>query len=244
MTRTSVTGIIIGNEVLTNKVDDTNGKLLISRLREEGVALRSLHVVGDEIDVIVETILVARRRGSQIITSGGIGPTHDDVTVRAVANALGRPVVELPELVERIQKSYEGQPSEAARRLALAPQGTRLISCPEAGFPVLACEGVFLLPGVPRFFKSHFEAVLKTFVGQKTVMRSVFLRLEEAEIAATLDAVAIAMPHVSIGSYPAVERSLPFRVQLTFEHTDLTQVDLAVERFLAAAPADCVVAPR
>src|SRR5439155_7291018 len=88
--------VIIGNEVLSAKVIEQNGALLVKRLRERGVPLRSLHVVADEIDAIVEAVALARRHARWVFTSGGIGPTHDDVTVRPVAPALGRKVVRLP----------------------------------------------------------------------------------------------------------------------------------------------------
>src|SRR5688572_21539336 len=99
MERSGAAAVIIGNEVLSAKVADQNSGLLIRRLRDRGVALRSLTIVPDEIDAIVEAVMHARRRARYVFTSGGIGPTHDDVTVRAVAMAIGRRVVRLQEVV-------------------------------------------------------------------------------------------------------------------------------------------------
>src|SRR5262245_15654778 len=98
MERTGAAAVIIGNEVLSAKVQALNGSRLMQRLRERGIPLRSLEVVPDEVDLIVDAVTRARARAKYVFTSGGIGPTHDDVTVRAVALALGRPVVRLPEM--------------------------------------------------------------------------------------------------------------------------------------------------
>src|SRR5512143_3282871 len=102
MEPTGAAASIIGHEVLTAKVVDANGPHLIRRLREVGVPLRSLEVVPDEVDAIVDAVARARGKARHVFTSGGIGPTHDDVTVRAVALALGRRVVRLQEMVELI----------------------------------------------------------------------------------------------------------------------------------------------
>src|SRR5690606_24110793 len=119
--------VIIGTEVLNAKVQDANGPLLISRLRARGIPLRSIEIVPDDVDMIVEAVARARRRARWIFTSGGIGPTHDDVTVRAVAMALGRPVVQLPEMVEVLTQHHPNGASEATLRLADAPAGAHLI---------------------------------------------------------------------------------------------------------------------
>ena len=105
----AVCAVIIGNEVLTAKVVEANGTLLIRRLRERGIELSSVHLVRDEVDELVEQLAACRRRARYVITSGGVGPTHDDVTVRAVALALQRPVVRLPEMEARIRAYYAGR---------------------------------------------------------------------------------------------------------------------------------------
>src|SRR4051812_25268586 len=106
----AVSGVIIGNEVLTAKVTEANGALLIRRLRERGVELNSVHMVRDEVADLVEQLAICRRKTRFIITSGGVGPTHDDVTVRAVALALQRPVIRLPEMEQRIRSYYGDRP--------------------------------------------------------------------------------------------------------------------------------------
>jgi molybdenum cofactor synthesis domain-containing protein len=224
MERSGVAAIIIGNEVLTAKVVDQNGPLLVRRLRERGVPLKSLHTVLDEVDAIVEAVELARRNARYVITSGGIGPTHDDVTVRSVALALGREVVRLPEMVERIRARAGEQLKESALRLADAPEGSRLLALEGDWFPVLACEELFLLPGVPQLFRLQLERVLVELPGKPVVVREILLSASEPEIAPALDAVALANPDVAIGSYPQFGRDLPFRVRVTVEHEDAERV--------------------
>lgn len=228
--------MVVGNEVLSAKVVDENGALLVRRLRERGVPLRSLSVVPDEVDAIVEAVALARRRARYVITSGGIGPTHDDVTVRAVALALGRPVVRLPKMEEMIRAHYGEAAIAAAMRLADAPEGTELLVREGIWYPVLCCDDVFMLPGVPFLFQAQLEVVLSRMEGVPAVCRCVYLSEGEAEIAAALDRVALSMPEVAIGSYPAVHRGAGFRVKLTVEHSSPERVEDAVARLRRELP--------
>src|SRR5262245_18669911 len=108
MERTGAAAVIIGNEILTAKVPDANGPHLVRRLRARGIPLISMAVVPDDVDAIVEAVASAHLRARYVVTSGGIGPTHDDVTVRAVALALARPIIRLEEMVRRIRDHYGG----------------------------------------------------------------------------------------------------------------------------------------
>jgi molybdenum cofactor synthesis domain-containing protein len=238
----SVAGIIIGNEVLTAKVVDQNGPHLAAQLRAHGAALVSLQTVPDEVDAIVEAVVLGRRRARFVITSGGVGPTHDDVTVRAVALALGRPVVRLPEMVERLAQAYGARPvPDAALRMAEAPGGAELISCGDRRFPVVCCDGVFMLPGVPQYFRAQLDAVLGRIPRAPVTLRQLFLSLGESEVAKALDDVALAMPHVAIGSYPTFEAGADYRVKLTVEHRDAGEAHAALEALKAALPPGAVV---
>src|SRR6266849_4398361 len=144
MERRGAAAVIIGNEVLTAKIQDLNGPLLARRLRDRGIALRSISVVPDEIDAIVGAVTHARAIARYVFTSGGIGPTHDDVTVRAVALALGRRVVRIPEL-ETLVRRHEREASPQALRLAEAPEGTELLWREGTWYPVLYCDSIYLL---------------------------------------------------------------------------------------------------
>jgi len=241
MVRTGAAAVIIGNEVLSAKVVDANGPHLIRRLREVGIPLRSLEVVPDEVDLIVDAVARARRRARYVFTSGGIGPTHDDVTVRAVALALGRRVVRLPEMVERIQARGAEHVTAESLRLADAPEGAELIPQPGSWYPVLTVDELYMLPGVPQLFRAQLEAVLARMQGTPVHLRVLYLSLGESTIAAVLDRVALDLPHVAIGSYPVFELGLDYRVKVTVESEVLAPVEEAVDRIRAGLPADAVV---
>lgn len=238
----AVCAVIIGNEVLTAKVTEANGALLVKRLRERGIELNSVHLVRDDVDEIVEQLLACRRRARFVITSGGVGPTHDDVTVRAVALALGRPVVRLPELEARIRGYYGDQPVPAeALRMAESPEGGTLVPSHDPRFPVLECDGVFMLPGVPQLFKVHLEAVLDHLPGQPRAMGQLFLSVGEPEIAARLDRIALERPQVAIGSYPVWGDGHDHRVRLTVEHDSADAVREAMVAIVTALGVDVIV---
>jgi molybdenum cofactor synthesis domain-containing protein len=240
MERTGAAAIIIGNEVLTAKVVDTNGPHLIRRLRETGISLRSVEIVPDDVDAIVDAVARARARAAYVFTSGGIGPTHDDVTVRAVALALGRQVVRLPEMVALIRKRSEFLTDEAMR-LADAPEGAVLLPQEGTWFPVLTVDNIFLLPGVPQLFKLQLETVLTRLRGTPMHLRCLYLRLGESAIAAVLDRVALDMPHVAIGSYPVFDAALDYRVKVTIEASELAPVEDALARILGGLPSGAVI---
>ncbi|XXF81045.1 molybdopterin-binding protein [Myxococcaceae bacterium GXIMD 01537] len=241
MARSGAAAIIIGNEVLTAKVQDANGPHLIRRLRELGVPLHSVETIPDEVDAIVDAVARARRKAAYVFTSGGIGPTHDDVTVRAVALALGRPVVRLPEMVALIQARAQDSASVEALRLADAPEGAVLLPQPGTWYPVLTVDDIFLLPGVPQLFRLQLETVLARLQGSPVHLRNLYLRLGEGAIAAVLDRVALAMPHVAIGSYPVFDRTLDYLVKVTVESAELAPVEDAVARIREGLPEDAIV---
>ncbi|QRK05870.1 competence/damage-inducible protein A [Archangium violaceum] len=241
MEPTGAAAVIIGNEVLTAKVVDANGPHLIRRLREVGIPLRSLEIVPDEVDVIVDAVARARLRAKYVFTSGGIGPTHDDVTVRAVALAMGRKVVRLPEMVALIHEKAVDTPTAEALRLADAPEGAVLIHQPGSWYPVLTVEDVFMLPGVPQLFRTQLDAVLSRLRGTPVHLRMLYLNLGESAVAAVLDRVALDMPHVAIGSYPMFDRTLDYLVKVTVEGVEKDAVEEAMARLLAGLPAGSVL---
>lgn len=242
MTLPTAAGLIIGNEVLTAKVRERNGALLIERLRARGIPLVSVSIVPDDVDAIVEAVTFARRRAQLLFTSGGIGPTHDDVTVRAVALALQRPVVRMREIVDSLAETFAGRPvPPEALRLAEAPGGSRLISGPRLRYPALACDDIYLLPGVPELFEAQLETVLEGLQGRPTVTRLLFLDAHEHEIAPVLDAAALEHPDVEIGSYPTFDPAAGYRVKVTVEHLERARVDELVQRLLRELPQAAVL---
>jgi molybdenum cofactor synthesis domain-containing protein len=235
--------VVVGNEVLSAQVPDENGPWAARRLRELGVRLLAIHTVPDRVDDVVEAVDRARRRADWVFTSGGVGPTHDDVTVGAVALALGRPMVRSPELVQVIRALYRehhggGEPTEAALRMADVPEGTRLLG--GAPWPTLVAANVVMLPGVPQFFRFQFERIAERLEAPPFRLACVFVSEGEGKIAAILDRVARAHPGVEIGSYPRFDDA-DHRVKVTLEAKDAARVGEALAMLLAALPAGSVV---
>jgi molybdenum cofactor synthesis domain-containing protein len=235
--------LVVGNEVLSAKVEDENGPWAARRLRELGVRLAAIHTLPDRIDALVEVLERERRRVDWVFTSGGVGPTHDDVTVPAVARALGRPLVRndaLAEALRALHRRHHGgaEPPEAALRMADVPEGTRLLG--DAGFPTLAVENVFMLPGVPRFFRWQFEQVAALLASPPFRLAAVYLAVGEDQVAPLLARLAEGHPAVEIGSYPRFDDA-DHRVKVTIEAKDAARVSAALGALLADLPAGAVV---
>jgi len=236
--------LVVGNEVLSAKVRDENGPWAARRLRELGVRLLAIHVVADEALDIGAAVNAERRRASWVFTSGGVGPTHDDITVSAVAAALGRPLVRLAPLemaIREIHRRHHGEEElpEVALRMADVPEGTRLLGDPS--FPTLAVENVVMLPGPPRFFRYQFEQVAPLLTGPPFRLATVFLAVGEERFAAILAAAAKAHPGVEVGSYPQFDEVTDHRVRVILESRDAGAVRAALRALLAELPREWVI---
>ena len=236
--------VVVGNEVLSAKVQDENGPWAVRRLRELGVRLLAVHVVADRVEEIAAAVRVEHRRATWVFTSGGVGPTHDDVTLAAVAAALSRPLVRLVALetvLQALHRRHHGgaELPEAALRMADVPEGTRLLGDPE--LPTLAVENVFVLPGPPAFFRRQLDQVAPLLSGPPFRVATAYLSVGEERFAPELAAVAAAHPDVEMGSYPRFDRGADYRVRVTVESRDAAGVAAALSAFLAAVPPEWVL---
>lgn len=235
--------VIIGSEVLSAKLQDENGPWAMGRLHALGVRLESVQVVHDRVDDVVAAVDRVRRGVGWVLTSGGVGPTHDDVTVKAVGAVFGRPIVRYEPLAEAIRvmhrRFHGGEEAPApALRMADVPVGTRLLGDP--GYPTLAVENVVMLPGVPKFFRYQFDQIAGLLVSTPWRLVNLFLSAGEEVVAPALDAVALAHPHVEIGSYPRFDET-DHRVKVTVEGKDEAAVRAALAALLGALPEGVVL---
>lgn len=231
--------VVIGNEILTGKSDDENGRFLIDQLHRLGVALRRIVVIPDEVEVIAQTVRECAAQFDYVFTSGGVGPTHDDVTIASIARAFDRQVVRHPEL-EAMLRGYFGEGIDETRlRMADVPDGSQLIRDHEMRWPVLATENVYVLPGVPELFRSKFEAIRERFRATPFYVVKIYTREDEFNIAPRLDQIAAANPDVEIGSYPVFTRA-DYRVKITIEAKEETAVERARVALLALLDATAI----
>ncbi len=229
--------VVIGNEILSGKIVDTNTPFLISELRSLGVALREIVVVPDEVDRIAEALRRVAPRSDYVFTSGGVGPTHDDVTMEGIAAAFSVPVVRHARLEALLRGYYELQKLpllEANLRMADVPQGADLLEGPDLRWPVVRMQNIYILPGIPEIFRRKFVALRERFRDTPFVLRKVYVLCEEGQIAADLTAVAAAFPDVAIGSYPRIKPDEDgHRVLLTLEGKESVLVQSAVDNLLS-----------
>lgn len=192
--------VIIGNEILTGKFADENGPYLIGRLRTLGVDLVRMSVIQDEVDMIAEEVRRCAERSDQVFSTGGVGPTHDDLTFDGVAAAFGVPTALHPELAELVRKHGGADPM--ALRMAMLPVGAELVWPFRGSFPIVRMRNVWVLPGVPALVKQKFEAIAPRFAGTQIGCARIYASDTESEVATPIAEVAAGFPSVAIGSYP------------------------------------------
>ena len=224
--------VVIGNEILTGKSEDKNASFLIGEMYSLGVALRRIVIIPDDTDVIATAVRECASEYDYVFTSGGVGPTHDDVTIEGVARAFDREVVRHPEL-EAMLRGYFGEGIDDARlRMADAPEASELIREGDMRWPVLAVQNVFVLPGVPELFRKKFEAIRERFRAAPFFTHVIYTREDEFDIAPRLDLVAADHTDVDIGSYPTFTRE-DYRVKITIESKEQAAVERARDQLLA-----------
>jgi molybdenum cofactor synthesis domain-containing protein len=231
MQQKSAAIIVIGNEILTGKSEDQNASYLIKELYKLGVALRRVVIIPDDTDDIVNAVRECSARFDYVFTSGGIGPTHDDLTIPSIARAFDREMVRHPELESLIRGYFGDETDEKRLRLADVPAGSHLVGGSAMSWPVVATENVYILPGVPEFFRRKFDCIRDRFEAEPFYVRMVFTREEELDIAPRLDEVAAAHTDVEIGSYP-VFGGEDYRVKITIEAKEKTAVERAQKALL------------
>ena len=196
--------LVIGNEILSGQTRDANLAFLGERLGAIGIRLREARVVADEESAIVAAVNELRRRFDYVFTTGGIGPTHDDITSAAVAKAFDRPWTLHPEAHRILEAYYKpGELNEARLRMAHGPEGARLVENPISGAPGFQVENVFVLAGIPAVMQAMFESLRHRLTGgQPLLSHTIVAELPEGRLAQGLGDIQAANPDVEIGSYP------------------------------------------
>jgi molybdenum cofactor synthesis domain-containing protein len=228
--------LIVGNELLSGKVLEANLQPLAQTLRALGIRLARVSVLPDELGVLTTEIRTLAREHDVLFTSGGVGPTHDDVTIDAVANAFGTRATFDPTLIELVKRAYGERSTEDHLRLARVPEGAALATSPDGAWPTPVFENVWMLPGVPEVFREKLATVRAWLAGPEPfVSRAVYTRIEEASLVRLLDTIVAAHPLVEIGSYPRwFEPS--YRTKITFDARSRDAVEAATQAFLELLP--------
>jgi molybdenum cofactor synthesis domain-containing protein len=228
--------LIIGNEILSGKTQDTNLQFLGLELAKLGIRLAEARVVRDDPAAIVRHVNETRREFTYVFTTGGIGPTHDDITAECIAQAFGVPLELNDEAVARLRSS--GRPlNEARLKMAHIPRGAALVDNPVSSAPGFRIENVFVFAGIPNIARAMFANVVPLLVhGAPILSSSVDAFLSEGAFAAALTQIQDANPTVEIGSYP-FNRDGRFGATLVARGTDPALLAKVVADIVAAITA-------
>ena len=240
--------VIIGNEILSGRTQDTNLAHIAQQLNEWGVRVTEGRVIPDLEEVIVDAVNDARTRFNYVFTTGGIGPTHDDITADCIAKAFGVPLVVNPEIAARIrQRPAPEHVIENRLRMARIPGGASLIANPTGGPQGFRMENVFVMAGIPSVMQAMLSTVGNEIEGGDVVRsRSVTAYLGESQIAAALTEIQARYPDVELGSYPFYrnERYGTTLVMRGTSETDLASMLEEIENTIIAAGEQPLAAER
>jgi molybdenum cofactor synthesis domain-containing protein len=232
--------LVIGDEILSGRTRDSNMHFLANELTRHGIPMAEVRVISDDRATIMAAVNALRAAYDHVFTSGGIGPTHDDITAEAIAAAFGVPISQRADAMSLLAAHYEraGLPfNEARQRMARIPDGASLIDNPISTAPGFTLGNVHVMAGVPNIFQAMVASVLPTLTGGAPLL-SQSLRVDrgEGEVAEPFGALAAEYPDLSMGSYPFTKNGA-HGTNLVIRGTDAAQIDAAMTRLAALFPA-------
>jgi len=232
--------IIIGNEILSGKVQDANSFYLTSELRALGVDVKKISVIPDEIEVIGREAVEFSRRYDYVFTSGGVGPTHDDVTMSGIANGFGVKLVENSEIREFLCSRYKSDLNSAIIKMTMVPEGSKVTCSGNIRFPVISFKNIFIFPGIPEYLRNKFPLIREMFRSTAFNLKRLYLNCHEAEIADILNKVVEGNKDVAFGSYPILGES-DYRVIITAESKFNDHLEKSLDELLDKLPKEIIV---
>jgi molybdenum cofactor synthesis domain-containing protein len=228
--------VIIGNEILSGRTQDANLAFLAKALNDIGVQMTEARVIPDIEDTIVAVVNEVRAKHDYVFTTGGIGPTHDDITAQSVAKAFGVPLVLDAEAKRRLEARHTNNLplNEARLRMAHVPEGATLIDNPISAAPGFQIGNVFVLAGVPAIARAMFDGLGPRLAGGARIeTRSITCNLAEGAIAHDLTAIQARWPSLSIGSYPVWRSEAGFAVSLVLRGPEKAELETAGSAVIA-----------
>jgi molybdenum cofactor synthesis domain-containing protein len=227
--------VIIGNEILSGKVVDSNSPYLCRELRALGVDVERMTTIPDVIETIARDVREMSEAFDFVFTSGGIGPTHDDLTIDGVAAAFERPVIRSTSIADRIRRATGKEPNESQLKMAMVPEGATLLDAGDLWFPLVVVENVYIFPGIPELLRKKFESSRERFRGVPFVLKNVYVKNHESDIAESLNDLLNEFPELLLGSYPKIQEE-SFQVLLTLESRDAGYLQRALDGLLERLP--------
>ncbi len=226
--------IVIGNEILSGRTRDANIQFFAAALGQIGIPLREVRVIPDIEDEIISALNVLRAAHTYVFTTGGIGPTHDDITAAAVAKAFNVTLIRHQPSVDKMERYYGSRLNEARLKMADLPEGAEPIEKRATSAPGIRIENVFVMAGVPSIAQAMFDSVAPSLThGAPILSRFVEAHLGEGDLADDLTSIQNQYPDVDIGSYPFF-RSKRIGLSIVAKGTDKESIDKAIERVTEA----------
>lgn len=241
--------LLIGDELLSGSIRDENLSHIATCLEKRGIRIRETRIVPDVLEEIVFAVNQLRKKFDYVFTTGGVGPTHDDITSDSIAAAFGVENIIQQEVFDLIKSHLDSRGVEftlAAQRMAHAPQGAEIIRTDRSIIPGYRVENVYVMAGVPRIMKIMLDAIIDTLeAGEQILSSAVHANVSEGDIAESLERIQSEHPTVDIGSYPqdADSKRSNYKVIFSVRGTDQSEIDSVCEKILAdcrAAEIDAV----
>lgn len=231
--------IIIGNEVLSGKTQDINSYFLCKELRTLGVDVQRVSVIPDEVSLIGQEAVEFSRKWNLVFTTGGVGPTHDDVTMEGIAHGFQVKVIRHPDLERRLLKRHGSQINSARLRMAEVPEGTELIGEGPLYTLVAKFHNLYIFPGIPTILQERFHTIKERFRDTPFYLKIVYVKEGEGILASKLNDLITNFPDLALGSYPVIDNP-DFRVKVTLESKEEAYLNRAFEQFLSSLPRESI----
>jgi FAD synthetase len=232
--------IIIGDEILSGETMDTNSAFLCQELRALGVMVQRIHVVPDDVTQIAEDVRLFSQLFDVVLTSGGVGPTHDDVTMEGIAQGLQQKLVINPIFESLIREGYGVKMRPEHLKMALIPEDSELIQGEKFWFPIVRVENVYIFPGIPEILKFKFKTIRTVLQDTPFFQAQIFVNCDEGEIAEILSRTVQIFPELHLGSYPTMSNT-EYRIKLSLEAKDKPCVLNAFNHLLQHLPTQTIV---
>jgi len=232
--------IIIGNEILSGKVRDANSFFLAGELRELGVDVQRISVIPDELEIIGKEAVLFSNLYDHVFTSGGVGPTHDDVTMAGIASGFDVELVENREIKNILSARYNNPLNSAMLKMTKVPKGCTVEYNEEMRFPIVSFRNIYIFPGIPEYIKNKFSAIKEKFRSTAFYLNRLYLNCHESGIAEILNKVVSENSHVAFGSYPIIGCE-DYKVIITAESKSEDFLKMALSSLIEALPGDVIV---
>ncbi len=231
--------IIIGDEILSGKIHENNSFFMAKELWLHGIHVRRICMIPDTVDEIAQEVLSFSQMFDYVFTSGGIGPTHDDVTIEGISKAFNvKPVIH--DTLRKILEQRHTNPTPEQLKMAEVPDGAELVNDGTLAFPLIKFKNIFIFPGIPEFLRKKFSVIVSLFHEPQILMKKVYVNENESKIASILNKIITHLTDVKIGSYPVVD-DRDYQVMITFESLHKALLDSAVRMLLERLPQEKIV---